>query len=83
MAADENGVLYVVTFKEGDSREENTIDVFNPDGAFIAQLSAAVLVSTDTPVNTIARGGRFYYIREKNSGFKELVVEKIRALENR
>lgn len=83
MTADENGVLYVVTFEEGDGPEENTIDVFNPEGAFIAQLSAAVFVSTDTPVNMIARGDRLYYIREKESGFKQLVVEKILARDNR
>jgi hypothetical protein len=82
MTADENGILYVVTFEEGDAEGENRIDVFSEEGAFIGQLSASVFVSMNTPVNTIVRGGRFYYIREKESGFKELVVEKIVADQN-
>ena len=77
MTADEEGTLYVVTFEEGDSPEENIIDVFNPDGAFVGRLSAAVFVSPSTPIDAVASHGRFYYIREKDSGFKQLVVEKI------
>jgi hypothetical protein len=77
MTADEKGSLYVVTFGEGDSPGENVIDVFNPDGAFIGQLSAAVFVSPDTPIDTVAHKGRFYYIRETETGYKQLVAEKI------
>ena len=49
----------------------------NSYGAFIGRLSAALLVSPSTPVNSVAHKGRFYYIREKESGFKQLVVDKI------
>jgi DNA-binding beta-propeller fold protein YncE len=77
MTADEEGMLYVVTFEEGDSPGENIIDVFNPDGAFIGRLSAAVFVSPSTPIDTVSSNGRFYYIRETESGFKQLVAEKI------
>jgi len=77
LAADEKGGLYVVTFEEGDNPDENCIDVFNPDGAFIGRLSAAVFVSPDTPIDTVARNGRFYYVRETETGFKQLVAEKI------
>ena len=77
MTADEEGTLYMVTFEEGDGSEENRIDVFNPEGAFIGRLSAAVFVSPSTPIDTVASNGRFYYIREKESGFKQLVAERI------
>jgi hypothetical protein len=77
MTADEEGTLYVVTFEEGEKPSENRIDVFNPDGAFVGRLSAAVFVSPSTPINAVARKGRFCYIRETESGFKQLVVEKI------
>lgn len=77
MTADEEGSLYVVTFEESDQAGENRIDVFNPDGAFIGRLSAAVFVNPGTPIDVVAHKGRFYYIRETESGFKQLVVEKI------
>ncbi len=77
MTADEEGSLYVLTFEEGDQPGENRIDVFNPDGAYIGRLSAAVFVSPSTPVDSVAHKGRFYYVRETESGFKQVVVEKI------
>jgi hypothetical protein len=77
MTADEQGVLYVITFEEGDSPGENLIDVFNPNGAFVGRLSAAVFVSPSTPIDAVARNGRFYYVRETESGYKQLVVERI------
>ena len=77
LAADEEGSLYVVTFGEGDSPGENVIDVFNPDGAYVGRLSAAVFVSPDTPIDAVAREGRFYYVRETDTGYKQLVAEKI------
>jgi hypothetical protein len=79
MTADEEGSLYVVTFEDGDQPWENRIDVFNPDGAFIGRLSAAVFVNPGTPIDMGAHKGRFYYIRETETGFKQLVVERIIA----
>lgn len=77
MTADEKGWLYVVTFEEGDQPGENLIDIFNADGAFIGRLSAAVFVNPGTPIDAVASNGRFYYVRESESGFKQLVVENI------
>ena len=77
MTADEEGALYILTFKQGENKSENTIDVFNSEGVFIGQLNAAVFVTMDTPLNMIVHKGRFYYIRETETGFKELVVERI------
>lgn len=77
MTADERGALYLVTFEAGDAPGENRIDVFNPDGALVGRLSAAVLSNVNNAICAAVRGGRFYYIREKESGFKQLVVERI------
>lgn len=77
MTADEEGTLYVVTFEDGGQPGENRIDVFNPDGAFIGRLSADVFVSPATPIDVVACNGRLYHIRETESGFKQLVMEKI------
>ena len=77
MTADREGNLYVVTFEESGEPGENVIDVFNPDGAFIGRLSAAVFINPGTPIDAVATKGRFYYIREKESGFKQLVAERV------
>ncbi|MBU1338795.1 MAG: 6-bladed beta-propeller [Acidobacteria bacterium] len=77
MAADEFGSLYVTTFEKGRHPDHNRIDVFNPEGELIGVLSASVLVDTNSPINTIARNGRFYHVRETESGFKQLVTQKI------
>ena len=77
MTADEEGWLYVLTFEEGTGPGENIIDVFDPEGAFVGRLSAAVFVNPGTPIDAVACNGRFYYVRESASGFKQLVVEKM------
>lgn len=77
MTADETGTLFILTFEHGEDQNENKIDVFNSEGLFIGRLSAAVFVTMDTPLNMIVHRGRFYYIRETDTGFKELVVERI------
>ena len=77
MTADETGTLFILTFEQGENPSENMIDVFNPEGVFIGLLSAAVYVTMDTPLNMIVHRGRFYYIRETETGFKQLVVERI------
>ena len=34
-------------------------------------------VSPSTPIDVVARNGSFYYVRETESGFKQLVTERI------
>ena len=77
MTADEAGSLFILTFEPGENPNENKIDVFNSNGIFVGRLSAAVFVTMDTPLNMVVHRGRFYYIRETDTGFKELVVERI------
>jgi len=80
MTADEEGRLLVVTFEEGEIPGENRIDVFSPEGAFIGRLSAAVFVNPETLINSIVQNDHFIYIREKENGFKQLVIEKITGI---
>lgn len=77
LAADEKGRLLVVTFAPGEKPGENWIDVFDPEGTYIDRLSAAVFVNMSTPIHLIVRNDHLFYIREKENGFKQLVVEKI------
>ncbi len=79
--ADDKARLYVMTFKEGKNPDENIFDIFNPEGIFIA--TASMHVSLNDPVFTpgipldswvTIKKNRLYCLREKSSGYKELVV---------
>jgi hypothetical protein len=78
---DNEGRLYVKTYEEGARKDEYMHDIFNSDGLFIARKSMAGYGNWIYPGDSLNRGkarnNRFYCIREKESGFKELVVYKM------
>jgi len=80
---DDKARLYVMTFEEGNNPDENIFDIFNPEGIFIA--TASIHVSLNDPFFTpgmpldswvTIKKDRLYCLREKSSGYKELVVYK-------
>lgn len=82
---DDDGRLFVMTYEKGENPKEHIFDIFNPDGVFIAKKSMEILLtanilepgaSLDSWV--VMKKNRFYCLREKNSGFKELVVYKVK-----
>jgi len=77
------GRLFVMTYEKGKNPEESVFDIFNPEGVFIARNSQEVFLSGNwfepgNPIDSwaVMTQGRFYCLREKESGFKELVVYK-------
>ena len=78
---DDEGRLYVKTYEKGTQRDEYMHDIFNADGLFIARASMLGFGSWIYPGDSLNRGkarnGRFYCIREKDSGFKELAVYRM------
>jgi len=78
---DDAGHLYVKTYEKGNKQNEYMHDIFNSDGLFIARVSMAGYGSWIYPGIALnrakAKKNRFYCIREKESGYKELVVYKI------
>ena len=79
---DDEGRLYVKTYEIGKNKHEYIHDVFNSDGIFIARKSMAGYGSWMGPGKSLnrakAKNQQFYCIREKDSGFRELVVYKAR-----
>jgi len=81
---DEEGRLFVMTYEEGQSLGEYIFDVFNPEGVFIGRISLgnfSMAYYKGKPLGGLAldvRAGanRLYCLREKESGYKELVVYK-------
>lgn len=81
---DDEGRLYVMTYEKGEKAGEYLFDIFNADGVFIARTSCAAHLSADlyapgSPTDSwvTAKNSRLYAVREKASGYKELVVYRM------
>ncbi|MCJ7583066.1 MAG: 6-bladed beta-propeller [Candidatus Aminicenantes bacterium] len=78
---DEKGYLFVMTFEKGDTPKAILYDVFNKDGVFITRIQLENISIQDlreVTLNVMALNGRIYCLQEKESGYKELVVYKMR-----
>jgi len=75
---DDDRRLYVKTYERGRKPQEYWHDVFDSEGVFIARASLPGHGSWMYPGRDLnrakARANRFYCLREKESGFVELVV---------
>ena len=78
---DNMGRLYVKTFEKGLNDTEYIHDIFNSDGIFILRKSMPGYARWSNPGYSVnrakAKNHHFYCIRDKESGFKELVVYKM------
>jgi hypothetical protein len=74
--SDNQGRLFVVTYEPGENPDENMVDVFNTEGAFIGRVSWNIFQG-NTPINAFIKSERLYCIQEKPSGYKQFVVEKL------
>jgi len=79
--ADEKGRLFVVTAERDEKTGQNICDIFNRDGLLVGRTPIGwfdifrqywELLRLDV----VANHGRLYVLREKDSGFKELIVFK-------
>lgn len=75
---DNEGRLFVKTYEEGDNPGEYIYDIFNPDGIFIGRKSLNIYSWRGIEVYAKAKRNRFYCLEEKESGFRELAVYKIK-----
>lgn len=78
---DDKGRLFVMTFEKGEKSREYVYDVFNLDGIFIDRIKLDNFGEYGFSVralHVIAKGNSLYQYREKESGYKELVVYKMR-----
>jgi hypothetical protein len=82
---DEESRLYVMTYERGKGPNDFIYDIFNPDGLFIGRIElgnygnlATSPIINPLPLDAVAKNGRIYCLREKESGFKELMVYKMK-----
>lgn len=76
--ASENGWLFVMTYERNKNPREFVYDIFNPEGIFVGKISLDNYERMYNPLPAKAKSNRFYCLREKESGYKELVVNKMR-----
>ena len=78
---DDEGRLFVMTFEEGPHEGEYFCDIFDPEGHFISHVGLGNFAEWDNVVRSqlvvIAKQSRVYYILQKESGYKELMVYKM------
>ena len=77
---DDEGRLFVMTYEKGKKPREFIYDIFNSDGAFIGRIgfdNYGQTVMQVGPLPTLSKNGLLYYVREKESGYKELVVYRM------
>ena len=77
---DDEGRLFVMTFEEGENPGEYIFDIFNSEGIFIARksLKSSLSKARLPELHVKAKMNYLYCLREKESGYKELVVYKMR-----
>jgi len=68
--------LMILTEK-GEKPGEYMYDIFNAEGTFISKKGLNVF-HDESGVYARVKDGRFYCLKEKDSGFKELVVYKMK-----
>jgi len=73
LIAGDDGTLLVATFEKGNNPGEFLFDIFNEEGVFIGRKSLNV-ISWDNRLYAQIRANKFYCLREKSSGYKELVA---------
>jgi len=66
----------VSTFEEGENPGEFLFDIFNEDGVFIGRISLNIWI-WEVHLWAKIKANRFYCLREKDSGFREVVVYKM------
>ncbi len=80
--ADEKDYLFVMTYEEGKNPNGFIYDIFDPSGRFIARTALANFSRQSAykwyPLTAMAKRNRIYCLGEKETGYKELVVYKMK-----
>lgn len=78
---DDGGRLFVMTYEQGENKDEFIHDIFNPDGVFIARIRLGkygILGRALNHLKATASNGRFYRLMLKESGYPEVIVYRMK-----
>jgi len=77
---DDDDRLFVMTYENGESKEEYVHDIFNPEGIFVgrARLGLSYPVTRSLlPRRVVVKNSHYYRLRYKESGHVEIVVYRM------
>ncbi len=74
--SNDEGRLFVMTYEEGENPGEYMYDIFDSEGVCIGRKSLEIY-HDESGVYAKMKNDRFYCLKEKESGYKELVVSKV------
>lgn len=77
LVAGDDGLLLVSTFEEGENPAEYMFDIFNEEGVFIGRKSLNIWI-WEAHLWARIRSDKLYCLEEKETGYKELVVYKMK-----
>ena len=73
---DDDGRLFVMTYEKGEKPGEYVFDIFNSEGVFVQRKNLIILNNWELQAK--AKRGCLYCVREKESGYEELFVYKMK-----
>lgn len=76
--ASDTGWVFVMTYEMSSNPREFVYDIFNPDGIFIGKVNLNNYRGKYSGFPVKVKNNCIYYLREKESGYKELAVYKMR-----
>jgi len=77
---DDEGRLFVMTYEKGEKPRQFIYDIFDSDGVFIGRIGLDNYgqdAMQMAPLPALSKDGLLYSVREKESGYKELVVYRM------
>ena len=74
---DEKSRIFVMTYEKGISPNEWIFDIFTPEGVFFGRVPIKSRIDS-RQISIRAKHNRIYSISEKESGYKELVIYKMK-----
>lgn len=77
LVAGDDGLLLVSTFEEGGNPAEYMFDIFNEEGVLIGRISLNIYI-WEAHLWARIRSDKLYCLEEKETGYKELVVYKMK-----
>lgn len=76
LVAGNDGMLLVYTFEKGNNPGEFIVDIFNQSGRLVDRMSFNIFIREGFLWARI-KSNKLYYLKEKEGGYKELVVSDI------
>ena len=66
-----------MTYEECENPDDHMFDIFSEDGTFMGKTEISLRIETEG-LNAAIKNDRFYWLKEKENGYIELAVYKMK-----